>query len=335
MSSPEIQVSEGTYRSFIESLPVMFYAVAAGSPHTPLYISPTFEKFGYPLNDWLTQDDIWDRVMHPDDRDEILTKTRLAMKKGEAIDFEYRIVCKDGRIVWVRDRSCFVKDSSGVPICWQGVILDVTERKLAQHELEKREKLYRTLARTIPKTSVLIFDHDLRYTLADGEQLRNHSWTPEMFEDKTIFEVFPPEISDEWVGYYRRALAGEDIVIDSEIETGAFQTHVRPVREEDGSIFAGMVLWRDVTENKRANDAITQSEARYRQLFENANDIIYVHDLEGNYISINQAGERIFGYSREEALTLNMRSVIVPEHAELVKLQLAKKIAGDADQTVY
>lgn len=333
--SPEAPVGEGTYRSFIENLPVMFYAVAATSPHTPLYISPAFEKFGYPLNDWLTQDDIWDRVMHPDDRDEVLTKTRLAMSKGESIDFEYRIICKDGRVVWVRDRSCFVKDANGVPICWQGVILDITERRQAQHELEKREKLYRTLARTIPKTSVLIFDHDFRYTLADGEQLRNHSWSPEMFEEKTLFEVFPPEISDEWAGYYRRALAGEEIVINSEIEMGAFQTHVRPVRDDDGSIFAGMVLWRDVTESKIANDAITQSEARYRQLFENANDIIYVHDLEGNYISINQAGERIFGYSRDEALSLNMRSVIVPEHAELVKLQLAKKIAGDTDQTVY
>lgn len=199
----------------------MFYAVAAESPHTPLYISPTFESFGYPLEDWLTQHDIWDRVMHPDDRDETLAKTRAAMREGLGIDFEYRVVCKDGRIVWVRDRSCFIRDKDGKPICWQGVILDVTEHKLGQHELE----------------------------------------------------------------------------------------------------------W--------ANDLIAQSEARYRQLFENANDIIYAHDLEGNYISINQAGERIFGYTRQEALKLNMQSVIAPEHVEKVKLQLAKKIAGDTDQTVY
>ena len=199
----------------------MFYAVAAESPHTPLYISPAFERFGYPLKDWLTQHDIWDRVMHPEDREEILAKTREAMRNGDGIDFEYRVICKDGRTAWVRDRSCFVKDSNGIPLCWQGVILDVTERKQAQHELEC------------------------------------------------------------------------------------------------------------------ANDVIAQSEARYRQLFENANDIIYVHDLEGNYISINQAGERIFGYSREEALSLNMRSVIAPEHVELVKHQLTKKIDGDTDQTVY
>lgn len=221
MSPTDLHVDEGTYRSFIENLPVMFYAVAANSPHTPLYISPAFERFGYPLEDWLTQHDIWDRVMHPEDREETLAKTRAAMQQGVGIDFEYRVVCKDGRVVWVRDRSCFIKDRDGKPICWQGVILDITEHKQAQHELE----------------------------------------------------------------------------------------------------------W--------ANDVIAQSEARYRQLFENANDIIYAHDLEGNYISINQAGERIFGYTRQEALSLNMQSVIAPEDVDRVKAQLAKKLAGDTDQTVY
>ena len=328
-------VTDRTYRSFIENLPVMFYAVASSPPHTPLYISPTFERFGYPLDAWLTEHDIWDRVIHPDDRDEVLARTREAMRNGEGIDFEYRIVCRDGSIVWVRDRSCFIKGRDGEPICWQGVILDITEHKEAQQELEKRQKLYRTLARTIPKTSVLIFDHEFRYTLADGEELNNQNWTTDRFENKTLFDVFSPETAAEWSVYYQRALAGEDVVIDTEKDERAYQTHVRPVRDEVGRIFAGMALWRDVTESKRASDAIKQSEARYRQLFENANDIIYVHDLDGNYISINQAGERIFGYTRDEVLSLNMRSVIVPEHAGLVRRQLAKKIAGDIDQTVY
>ena len=327
--------NEATFRSFIENLPVMFYAVEATAPHTPIYISPTFEKFGYPLSDWTTKSDIWDIVIHPDDRKNILDATRAAMRKGESIDFEYRVVCKDESILWIRDRSCFIRNQNGEPICWQGVILDVTNRKLAQQELEKREKLYRTLAQTIPETAVLLFDHEYRYTLADGEQLQNHNFSREMFEDRTLWEVFPPEIAHEWAFHYERALNGEDVVLDMENGDGAFQISVRPVRDENGKIFAGMVLWRDVTEAKRANDAIKESETRYRQLFEDANDIIYVHDLDGNYISINQAGERIFGYSRDEALSMNMTAVIAPEDVEISKRELAKKLAGDTDQTVY
>ncbi|MFZ1702303.1 MAG: PAS domain S-box protein [Pyrinomonadaceae bacterium] len=327
--------SDATFRSFIENLPVMFYAVSATSPHKPLYISPTFEHFGYPIKDWLTEPDIWDRVMHPTDKDEVLTKTRAAMKRGESIDFEYRVVCKDGKMRWVRDRSCFIHDGDGEPICWQGVILDITERRLAEQELEKRETLYRRLATTIPRTAVLLFDRDLRYTLADGDQLKHHDWKKEMFEGNTVFDVFPPEIAEVWAPHYRRALQGEEISLEMQNEEGAFQVNVLPVRDDCGEIFAGMVMWQDITERKLTHDAIKESEARYRQLFENANDIIYVHDLNGKYISINQAGERIFGYTRQEALAMNMKDIAAPEYLEMVKEKFKQKLNGEADQTVY
>ena len=327
--------NDAMFKSFIENLPVMFYAVEASAPHTAIYISPTFEKFGYPLSDWFTDTDIWDRVIHPDDRGPILGATREATQNGESIDFEYRIVCKQGDVRWVRDRSCFIKDANGASLCWQGVILDITDRKLAEQEVGKREKLYKTLARNIPETGVLLFDRDFRYTLAEGELLRSNKWTPETFEGKTLYDILPDEIVNEWGGYYTRALHGEDVSFEVASDDGAFHINVLPVRDENDEIFSGMVVWQDITERKRANEAIKESEARYRQLFENANDIIYVHDLKGNYISINQAGERIFGYSTEEAMALNMAATIAPEHLGLVKRNLHKKIAGDTDQTVY
>ena len=77
---------ESTFRGFIENLPVMFYAVDPTSPHKPIYISKTFERFGYPFDDWVTDQDIWARVIHEDDRDEILTGTKNAMAAGEGIE---------------------------------------------------------------------------------------------------------------------------------------------------------------------------------------------------------------------------------------------------------
>ncbi|HMT06763.1 MAG TPA: PAS domain S-box protein [Pyrinomonadaceae bacterium] len=331
-----LNASDGAdYKSFIENLPVMFYAVAPEPPHLPLYISPTFAKFGYPIKEWMTQPDIWDRIIHPDDRAEVLDNTRAAMRAGESIDFEYRVICADGRIVWVRDRSCFIYDEAGKKTCWQGVILDVDERKRAQHELEKREKLYRTLARTIPKTAVLLFDHDFRYSLADGEQLANHDWSPEMFEGQTLSDIFPPDWVEEWSGYYTRALAGEHITFENRLDDSIYQITVRPVHDDNGDIFAGMVMWQDISDAHRATDALLESEERYRRLFENANDIIYVHDLQGNYISINEAGCRIFGYSKDEVLSLNMSQIAAPYELELMKEKLARKLAGDTSQTVY
>ncbi len=326
---------DGVFRSFIENLPVMFYAVEPSPPHTPIYISPTFRRFGYPLKDWLTKPDIWDRVIHPDDREHILDATRSAMKTGEGIDFEYRVICKNGSVLWIRDRSCFITSKSGDPVCWQGVILDITDRRQAEEELTKREKLYRTLAKTIPRTAVLLFDHEFRYTLADGQQLKHHQWSPEKFEGRTLWEVFPDDISKEWAVHYEKALNGENVVLEFSDSDGAFEINVLPVKNDAGEIFAGMVTWQDITESKRAHDALRESEAKYRQLIENANDIIYVHDLAGNYISINDVAERVLGYTRKEALALNMTDITAPEHLELIKENLSRKLAGEAKQTVY
>lgn len=326
---------EPAFRSFIENLPVMFYAVSAAPPHTPIYISPTFSRFGYPLDDWLTKADIWDRVIHPDDRQPILEATRAAMKKGESIDFEYRVICRDGQVVWIRDRSCYIRDDNGEPLFWQGVILDITEQREAREELAKRERLYRTLAQTIPRTAVLLFDHEYRYTLADGQQLKNHSWSSDKFEGQTLWEVFPGDIANEWAVLYQRALDGEDVVLEMSDEKGVFEVNVLPVRNELGEIFAGMVMWQDVTESKRASEAVKESEAKYRQLVENANDIIYVHDLAGNYISMNEVAERVLGYTREEAMALNMTEITAPEFRDMIAHNLQLKLDGKTDQTVY
>ncbi|MCV4753896.1 PAS domain S-box protein, partial [Escherichia coli] len=67
----------------------------------------------------------------------------------------------------------------------------------------------------------------------------------------------------------------------------------------------------------------------YRDLFENANDLIYTHDLNGNFTSINRAGEIITGYSREEAVRLNISEVVAPEYLKQARQMTARKLSGE------
>lgn len=89
-----------------------------------------------------------------------------------------------------------------------------------------------------------------------------------------------------------------------------------------------------LVERHRIGQAIRESEARYRELFENANDIIYTHDLQGNFTSLNRSGERITGYSREETMRMNVADVIAPEYLDLAREMIAHK-AAEHVSTVY
>lgn len=95
----------------------------------------------------------------------------------------------------------------------------------------------------------------------------------------------------------------------------------------NGGTFYTAII-RDITDRKKARESLRESEERYRDLFENANDIIYVHDLQGNFTSVNQAGEEIFGYTCREILKLNIEQVIAPEDLQTARARTAEKLAG-------
>ena len=95
----------------------------------------------------------------------------------------------------------------------------------------------------------------------------------------------------------------------------------------------GVVL--DVTDRLRNEQELHQSEQRYRELFENANDMIYTHDLAGNFTSINHAAERVLGYTHDDVPALNVRDVVAPEHLVVAQRMIASKVGGDVSRTEY
>jgi PAS domain S-box-containing protein len=87
---------------------------------------------------------------------------------------------------------------------------------------------------------------------------------------------------------------------------------------------------RSPADYERLEKALRQSDERYRELFENANDLIYIHDLDGNFTALNKAGERISGYTRAEALKMNIADVVAPEFQSLMRRSISRQAQMEA-----
>jgi len=89
----------------------------------------------------------------------------------------------------------------------------------------------------------------------------------------------------------------------------------------------------EIAERTRFEETLQASEQRYRELFDNASDLVYLHDLKGKFLAINKAAQCITGYTREEALALNISNLVAPEHVELVRGMIARLLAGEPAST--
>ncbi len=96
---------------------------------------------------------------------------------------------------------------------------------------------------------------------------------------------------------------------------------------------ANQDLTAEIAERRRAEETLRASEYRYRELFDGAKDLIYVHDLNGNFVSINKAAQQITGYTADEALKMNIAQLVAPEDVENVYAMVARNLGGDANAT--
>ena len=142
----ELGLSDHRYRSLVEQVPAVSY-VARWEPGSPFaYVSPQIEQLlGFPAERWVAEPELWAERLHPDDRELVLMEEMRTFQHEIEFDREYRLIAADGSVKWVWERDAIVRDDDGRPSQTEGVMVDITERKLA----EARAQHYLDVAGTI------------------------------------------------------------------------------------------------------------------------------------------------------------------------------------------
>jgi PAS domain S-box-containing protein/putative nucleotidyltransferase with HDIG domain len=137
-----LQESEAKFRQLIAHLPTVVYMNPVGDSSSTLYVSPQIETLlGYTPEEWLADPNLWSKTLHPEDSQHVLKQVTITDQSNKPFEMEYRMIARDGRLVWVHDQVILVNDGKGQPQFWQGIMLDITERKEAQESMHEKERL--------------------------------------------------------------------------------------------------------------------------------------------------------------------------------------------------
>ena len=271
------------------------------------------EPLGYPAPEFPIDYETVIAPIHPDDRKPLQLALRSYLD-GKTPEFsaEFRARHRDGSYRWILSRGVAVRDASGRPIRFVGTRIDITERKEAEDALRESEVRFRAFIDHASDAFFMNHWPETRFVDVNRQACESLGYTREELIGKSPFDISPdvtPAMVEE---------------LQPRLKSGATATVNVRNRRKDGSLFPvevrlrlitvegrlyGLALARDVTERKRAEDALRESEERFRGTFENAGVGIAHTDFDGHWLRVNEKLCTIVGYSRDELLQKTFQEV--------------------------
>jgi len=273
--------AEHRYRTLVEEMPAVTY-VAESLHHedgASKYIAPGIEQLlGFTPEQWLDDPDIWRKRIHPDDREAVMAESERTDQAGEPFSMEYRLIGRDGRVVWVHDDAVVMEwGRPGRRSVWQGVLLDLTERKETEERLLEAENRYRSLVETIPAVTYVDRVDALSTTIFVSPQIEAMlGYTVEQWkEDLGLWmrALHPNDRNRVVDASARHNETGEPFDIEYRIRaTDGRWLWVRDqatiVRDEQGRPRFSQGVMTDITDAKLAEEALREREQREREAAE-------------------------------------------------------------------
>ena len=333
----QLRDSEERFRQLAENINEVFWLRTA---NTMLYVSPAYVQiWGRSCESLYSNPNSFIESIHPADRESVLRwfNSSTQLPSTAITEFEYRIVRPDGTTRWIKAKTFPVKSGKGEPR-FAGVAEDITERKLADIELERSRN---NLAKAEQLARVGYWSWNINTNEID--------WSDEIFR---IFGFSPGEFQPDYATYVQYvhpddleltkqkiAEAIEQLVpfsVMHRIVTRQGETrYVHALGEvekgEDGKPAKLFGVVYDINAQKRAELALQESEERFRSMFEQSATGMAVTDPGGYFLRANRALLRLLGYSQDELLGMHIRDITHPEDVERDLTAVDQLVKGESD----
>ncbi|MDQ3638561.1 MAG: PAS domain S-box protein, partial [Actinomycetota bacterium] len=314
----ELRQSEERYRAVIEQATDGIYLLDAETRRV-LETNPSYQKMlGYTADE-LRGMEVYDFVAHPRENVDSTISRTLAQRRRLVGERKYRR--KDGSLIDV-EVGVSVFSYAGKEVIGT-IVRDVTERKRAEEALARSENRLRTIIETEPEcVKVLGMDGSLLEMNPAGLSMIEAD-SLEQVRGKPVYEYIAPEHRTDFVALTERVLHGGSGTLEFELvglkgTSRWLDTHAVPLRDARGEIAGLLAITRDITERKKNEEALRQSERLYRAVIEQATENIYLVDAEtGRIVESNPTFREVLGYSEAELRSMTLYDIVAADREDI------------------
>ncbi len=324
----KLLVAQKRLQRLLSSSPAIIYSCMAEDDFAPTYISENvFTSLGYEPHEFVENPHFWREHIHPEDLSHMSDAMHSLFEQGQSMR-DYRFLHRDGTYRWIHDEQKLLRDADGKPLEIVGYGLDITERKAVEEAVRKGEE-YINLFK-LANDAIVIFEPEREIVLdINDKACEIYGFSREEFIGRSIRDSS------------HNARRGEE-QIKKLLAKGTYQEFETVQYRADGTpinflINASVIQYqgrqavlsinRDITERKRAEQSLRESEERFRMFSEASSEGIVIHDRE-RILEFNNTAALLCGYDPAEVSGMSLFNFATPSSHETIRQHI---LAGNED----